>query len=70
MFAIVDWFGVEDAVEVEDELAERDVTDGCTFRSFWRFRLRRRHRSEALARCHARLGRMWTGGYACKASPL
>jgi hypothetical protein len=36
--------------------------DESTARSFCRFRLRRRHRSEALAKCQARLGRMWVGG--------
>lgn len=36
--------------------------------SFWRLKLRRRHLSDALAKCHARRGRILTGGYASNAS--
>lgn len=40
-----------------------DEDDNICF-SFWRLKLRRLHLSDALARCHARRGLIFTGGYA------
>lgn len=69
--------GVSGDMDETAELDTADVDTECTTvrdvrseRSFWRRKLRRRQRSDALARCHARRGRMLIGGYASNASSV
>ena len=69
--------GVSGDIDETAELDTADVDTECTTvrdvrseRSFWRRKLRRRQRRDALARCHARRGRMLIGGYASNASSV